>query len=83
MNDLWLEIIKQVPAMGVLAAVGFFTIKLFLKHLENKDTLTSATFERIAKNSDAALKDSTEALKANTQMFGRVNQVLDHVQRVK
>jgi len=75
-DPVYIEALKQVPALVVgLAAVLFISLK-FLKHIreseKSRDEMTEAFFGRIEKMAE----DTTQCVNKNTEVLGSVQELL-------
>ena len=78
-SDWWAIIVKQSPALAILA----FIVWTFFKHLEKRDSqladmgkINQASQEKMSK----AMTDVSEALGAYTIAFGRLERVIERLE---
>jgi len=74
MEPFYIEIIKQVPSLAVLA----FIVTAFLKHLQRRDALIS----QLAQERAELHKEATKVIRENTHVLARVGTALDRIEPI-
>jgi hypothetical protein len=75
MTDIWIEIIKQVPSLGVLVLL----VIIFIRHLSKRDELLRNLNNENHQFSNQQITRMLEILKENTLMLGQNIKVLDNI----
>lgn len=73
MDQLWLEIVKQVPQLGVLVWV----VTYFLRHMENVAKIVRESDERSATKLADVMQRNTVSMDQNTTALGKNSYLID------
>lgn len=77
MDQLWVEVAKQVPALAVLVAL----VVMFMRQNSVDRESSEKRLERVNEQQAAALDNATKVVSANTECLGGIRTLLSLVEQ--
>ena len=75
MHQVWIEVIKQVPALAVLVLL----VIMFIKHLNTRDSILREVGEDFHRVNTENMNRMLDVLKENTIVLGQNVKLLDNI----